>query len=189
MFSCAIIYISFDIQTHHPHRSHVAVHAGPAVSFGIEEEKRMELSIGQKVAYPSQGVCMVEDIEEKTVGDTSIRFYSLRVLSDNSVIFVPLGQCRKRRYPPGYQHFAIQKADNRPGQGLRGNFQRLEDALARIYAQAAVGQRFRSGRRAQKTHLFKPREKTLLPRADPDGKGPLPDRFRGHRRRAGAKRK
>jgi CarD family transcriptional regulator len=62
----------------------------PPVFFGIEEEKHMELSIGQKVAYPSQGVCMVEDIEKKTVGDTSIRFYSLRVLSDNSVIFVPL---------------------------------------------------------------------------------------------------
>lgn len=50
----------------------------------------MELSIGQKVAYPSQGVCTVEQIEKKTVGDASIRFYALRVLSDNSVIFVPL---------------------------------------------------------------------------------------------------
>lgn len=50
----------------------------------------MELNIGQKVAYPSQGVCMVEDIEKKTIGDRSIRFYLLRVLSDNSTIFVPL---------------------------------------------------------------------------------------------------
>jgi len=50
----------------------------------------MELSIGQKVAYPSQGVCLVEQIGKKTIGDTSIRFYSLRVLSDNSVIFVPM---------------------------------------------------------------------------------------------------
>lgn len=49
----------------------------------------MELSIGQKVAYPSQGVCMVEQIENKTIGDNSISFYSLRVLSDNSIIFVP----------------------------------------------------------------------------------------------------
>jgi CarD family transcriptional regulator len=50
----------------------------------------MELNIGQKVAYPSQGVCMVEHIEAKTVGTTSMRFYALRVLSDNSIIFVPL---------------------------------------------------------------------------------------------------
>ena len=50
----------------------------------------MELSIGQKVAYPSQGVCLVEKISKRTVGTTSIKFYSLRVLSDNSVIFVPM---------------------------------------------------------------------------------------------------
>jgi CarD family transcriptional regulator len=50
----------------------------------------MELRIGQKVAYPSQGVCMVEEIEKKTIGNNSINFYSLRVLSDNSIIFVPM---------------------------------------------------------------------------------------------------
>lgn len=50
----------------------------------------MELSIGQKVAYPSQGVCLVEQIAKKTIGETSIKFYALRVLSDNSIIFVPM---------------------------------------------------------------------------------------------------
>ena len=50
----------------------------------------MELSIGQKVAYPSQGVCMVEDIEKKVIGDHDIQFYALRVLNDNSIILVPL---------------------------------------------------------------------------------------------------
>ncbi|MGD9588232.1 MAG: CarD family transcriptional regulator [Pyrinomonadaceae bacterium] len=49
----------------------------------------MELLKGQKVAYPSQGVCMVENIESKTIGENSIDFYSLRVLSDNSMIMVP----------------------------------------------------------------------------------------------------
>jgi len=49
----------------------------------------MELSIGQKVAYPSQGVCLVEQIEKKTIGQISMSFYSLRVLSDNSIILVP----------------------------------------------------------------------------------------------------
>lgn len=49
----------------------------------------MELVKGQKVAYPSQGVCMVEDIESKKIGERSIDFYSLRVLNDNSVIMVP----------------------------------------------------------------------------------------------------
>lgn len=49
----------------------------------------MELNVGQKVAYPNQGVCMIEDIEKKTIGDDQMKFYSLRVLSDNSTIFVP----------------------------------------------------------------------------------------------------
>ena len=50
----------------------------------------MELSIGQKVAYPSQGVCMVEHIESKTIGGSTIECYLLRVLSDNSSILVPM---------------------------------------------------------------------------------------------------
>lgn len=49
----------------------------------------MELVIGQKVAYPSQGVCLVEDIERKIIGDNPIMFYLLRVLGDDSTIFVP----------------------------------------------------------------------------------------------------
>lgn len=49
----------------------------------------MELSVGQKVAYPNQGVCLVEEIEKKSIGEASMKFYSLRVLSDNSTIFVP----------------------------------------------------------------------------------------------------
>ncbi len=50
----------------------------------------MELEIGQKVAYPSQGVCLIEDIEKKTIGENSIKCYALRVLSDNSTILVPM---------------------------------------------------------------------------------------------------
>jgi CarD family transcriptional regulator len=49
----------------------------------------VHLSVGQKVAYPNQGVCLVEDVEQRTVGHTSMNGYSLRVLGDNSLIFVP----------------------------------------------------------------------------------------------------
>lgn len=49
----------------------------------------MQLNIGQKVAYPNQGICLVEHIEKRKVGNASIDFYFLRVLSDNSTIFVP----------------------------------------------------------------------------------------------------
>lgn len=49
----------------------------------------MELSVGQKVAYPNQGVCLVEDIKRKKIGERLVNFYALRVLGDNSLIFVP----------------------------------------------------------------------------------------------------
>lgn len=50
----------------------------------------MELSVGQKVAYPNQGVCLVEDIRRRTIGEKPMKFYALRVLRDDSIIFVPL---------------------------------------------------------------------------------------------------
>lgn len=49
----------------------------------------MHLTIGQKVAYPNQGVCIVEDIKKHTIGDRSMQGYCLRVIGDNSTIFVP----------------------------------------------------------------------------------------------------
>lgn len=49
----------------------------------------MDLVIGQKVAYPSQGVCLVEDIGKRVINNHSIKCYLLRVLGDNSTIFVP----------------------------------------------------------------------------------------------------
>jgi len=50
----------------------------------------MKLSVGQKVSYPSQGICLIEDIKNKKIGDGLMMFYLLRVLSDNSTIFVPM---------------------------------------------------------------------------------------------------
>jgi len=50
----------------------------------------MQLSIGQKVAYPNQGVCLVEEIMKRFVGDDTLSGYCLRVLCDNSTIFVPM---------------------------------------------------------------------------------------------------
>ena len=49
----------------------------------------MQLTIGQKVAYPNQGVCVVEEFSEHSFGAISMSGYTLRVLHDNSTIFVP----------------------------------------------------------------------------------------------------
>lgn len=49
----------------------------------------MRLSVGQKVAYPNQGPCLVEEFKQRAFGEQAVSGYSLRVLGDNSVIFVP----------------------------------------------------------------------------------------------------
>lgn len=54
----------------------------------------MELIIGQKVSYPNQGVCVVEHIEEKKIGAVSMKFFALRILRDDSTIFVPVANAQ-----------------------------------------------------------------------------------------------
>ncbi len=49
----------------------------------------MQLKIGEKVAYPNQGVCLVEQYKQQTFGVLVMSGYTLRVLHDNSTIFVP----------------------------------------------------------------------------------------------------
>ena len=73
----------------------------------------MELSIGQKVAYPSQGVCMVEGVQQKHVGGTAIQFYSLRVLNDNSIIFVPTANAEAVGIRPVISSLQCKKLINR----------------------------------------------------------------------------
>jgi len=50
----------------------------------------MELSVGQKVAYPGQGVCVVERIVQRDVVGCQMKFYLLRVVGDDSQILVPV---------------------------------------------------------------------------------------------------
>ncbi len=49
----------------------------------------MQLTIGQKIVYPNQGVCIVEGLKENTFGAVTFRGYVLRVVHDHSTIFVP----------------------------------------------------------------------------------------------------
>lgn len=49
----------------------------------------MQLTVGQKVSYPNQGACLVEEFKQQTVGTRVINGYTLRVLNDSSTIFIP----------------------------------------------------------------------------------------------------
>ncbi len=73
----------------------------------------MELSIGQKVAYPNQGVCLVEEIERKKIGERLMNFYALRVLGDNSVILVPTANAETVGIRPVITSRQYQRLKNR----------------------------------------------------------------------------
>lgn len=49
----------------------------------------MDFKVGQKVSYPNHGVCAVESLGKKQVSGSQVEFYTLRVLANNSAIFVP----------------------------------------------------------------------------------------------------
>jgi CarD family transcriptional regulator len=50
----------------------------------------MNFRIGQKVSYPNHGVCKIEKITKKEVSAQAAECYSLRVLANNSLIYVPV---------------------------------------------------------------------------------------------------
>lgn len=73
----------------------------------------MELSIGQKVSYPNQGVCTVEGVLKRTVGETAMQFYSLRLQNDNSLIFVPMDNAETVGIRPVISSLQCKKLINR----------------------------------------------------------------------------
>lgn len=50
----------------------------------------MLFAVGQRVSYPNHGIGTIEKIEEKQNGSLSASFYSLRLLENNSLVFIPV---------------------------------------------------------------------------------------------------
>jgi CarD family transcriptional regulator len=50
----------------------------------------MNFKIGQKVAYPNIGVCSVEKIESRLISGKDVDFFSLRLVANGSLVFIPL---------------------------------------------------------------------------------------------------
>lgn len=48
------------------------------------------MTIGDKIAYPAQGPCLITCVVERAVSNESRRFYQLTVLSGGGNIFVPV---------------------------------------------------------------------------------------------------
>ena len=48
-----------------------------------------DFKIGDKVIYPNHGLAVVENINDRDLGDRQVSFYHLRICSNNSIIMIP----------------------------------------------------------------------------------------------------
>jgi CarD family transcriptional regulator len=51
----------------------------------------LDFKVGDKVVYPNHGVGVIEQVTNKTIGETVASFYCLRILSTDSTVMVPVG--------------------------------------------------------------------------------------------------
>jgi CarD family transcriptional regulator len=50
----------------------------------------LSFKVGDKVVYPNHGVGIIEDVKRRAIGDIETSFYSLRILSSDSTVMVPV---------------------------------------------------------------------------------------------------
>lgn len=50
----------------------------------------MTFQVSDKVIYPNHGLGVVESIEEKTIAGTTMRFYRLRLVANDTTVLVPV---------------------------------------------------------------------------------------------------
>lgn len=54
----------------------------------------MRFDIGDKVVYPNHGVGIIEDIRQRAIAGDPQDFYHLRILANETVVMVPVGNSR-----------------------------------------------------------------------------------------------
>ena len=73
----------------------------------------MEFSVGDKVVYPSQGVSVVESIQDEELAGTTMSCYTLRLLSTDSKVMVPVANSERVGLRPLSEKPAVARALNR----------------------------------------------------------------------------
>ncbi len=54
----------------------------------------MRFEVGDKVVYPNHGVGVIEDIKRRAIADTDQNFYHLRILANDTIVMVPVGNSK-----------------------------------------------------------------------------------------------
>lgn len=73
----------------------------------------MEFQIGDKVVYPSQGVSVVQSISSEELAGTSMTCYTLRLMSTESLVMVPITNSERVGLRPLSEPDAVARALNR----------------------------------------------------------------------------
>lgn len=55
----------------------------------------MRFDIGDKVVYPNHGVGVIEDIKKRAIAGADQDFYHLRILANETVVMVPVGNSQQ----------------------------------------------------------------------------------------------
>ncbi len=62
----------------------------PYIRHAFLPEAPLNFKVGDKVVYPNHGVGVIEDVRRRAIGDVETSFYSLRILSTDSTVMVPV---------------------------------------------------------------------------------------------------
>jgi len=54
-----------------------------------------DFRVGDKVVYPNHGIAVVENINDRNVGESNMKFYQLRLCSNNSLVMIPITGIRQ----------------------------------------------------------------------------------------------
>lgn len=131
----------------------------------------MEFQVGEKVIYPNQGIGVVESIQTRPVGEIQISLYELRILANDSRVWVPQANADGVGLRPVIRPSDVRKIFNLLGDGRveqlsnwKGRFKENSDKMrtGSLYEVAVVlkGLTYLSRKKALSF-----REKRMLERA------------------------
>src|ERR1051325_6995351 len=72
----------------------------------------MRLTIGKKVFYPYQGLCIIGPVVQKVMEGKAVHFYQLLVLDDGGDLFVPVDKIAAVGIRPLLKDYEIPKLLN-----------------------------------------------------------------------------
>ncbi len=131
----------------------------------------MEFQVGEKVIYPNHGIGVVESIQTRPVGECEISLYELRILANDSRVWVPRANADGVGLRPVIRPSDVRKIFNLLGDGRveqlsnwKGRFKENSDKMrtGSLYEVAVVlkGLTYLSRKKALSF-----REKRMLERA------------------------